>query len=433
MLPAKKIVRLFPEIGGYLEHVKIALADRISPDPLSRLDFTGSEVSPIGEDTAYLRIPLKGKGLNEEFLLLHTNRAGKIQEGRWISLAPKELDAPRPWQYNGGIIIRSLQGALLHASPIVNGFIIAFHPETNALTRVAVVPDPYETMPEVVVVSYRSSDWGYSSDFMSFQSLLGYDYGGGSGYYSSIDGAYPSGGGGGGSYSGGSYGGGVTYSAPIVVDFEKQQSKAGIDLKSFLSCFDKIADAGANCTIEILSDIPVDGDPNKLFNFDSESPGHVFLQLRKSNSIQSVVQNIGFYPETHWKAMLTPGPVKGKFVDNGQHEYNASLKMSVSPAQLKSAITHMLYLSNFVRYDIDEYNCTDFALEVFNYVRHPSAKIEIPKYAIPGGMASAGTSTPQGLYNKLKSLQQSGGAGASNTISIPGYKGWVTTSKGACN
>jgi hypothetical protein len=121
--------------------------------------------------------------------------------------------------------------------------------------------------------------------------------------------------------------------------------------------------------------------------------------------------------------------VNGKFCDNGGHELNASLKMIVSAENFKSILTEILYLCRFVKYDIDEYNCTDFALDVFNKVR-PN-KLVIPLYDIPGGMAAAGTRTPQGLYNQLKHMKQSNHPEASNII-IPGYKGWVADSKGPC-
>jgi len=55
----------------------------------------------------------------------------------------------------------------------------------------------------------------------------------------------------------------------------------------------------------------------------------------------------------------------------------------------------------------------------------------IAKYDLPNGVAPYGSSTPQGLYNKLKSMQQTG-IEAGN-INIPGVKGWVGNSDGPCN
>src|SRR3712207_6707233 len=93
--------------------------------------------------------------------------------------------------------------------------------------------------------------------------------------------------------------GGTRPNNPVMaVDFEKQDDESPINIDQFVRCFDAIPDAGATCSIEILSDIPVDSDPNKIFSFDSRSPGHTFLNIRKSNGSQSASQNIGFYPKS---------------------------------------------------------------------------------------------------------------------------------------
>lgn len=287
-------------------------------------------------------------------------------------------------------------------------------------------------LPEVIVIGYRESSGGISySDWISLQGMFG--GGGGGGYYSPA-GEYSGGGGnyggGNGGYSGGGGGGSVHQVPPIQIDFENQGENPAIDIETYLKCFANIPDAGAVCSIEIFADIPVDKDPNKLLNLSTASPGHTFIQIKKTNGTQSVMQNIGFYPKSGWKTALTPAPVDGKFVDNGGHEFNASFKMDLTPAQLQSAIIRMQNLARFIKYDIDEYNCSDFALDVFNEGRVD--KLDIPLYDIPGSITGGGTRTPQGLYNKLKSMQQSGSAEASN-ISIPGYKGWVASSNGPCN
>ena len=157
---------------------------------------------------------------------------------------------------------------------------------------------------------------------------------------------------------------------------------------------------------------------------------HTFLQIKKTNGANMIIQNIGFYPKSSWKIALTPAPVNGKFVDNGKHEFNAGFIEYLTPSEFKTVLSQIEYLSRFIKYDIDDYNCTDFALDVFNSVRI-SNPLEIPKYDLPGGMAPNGTSTPQGIYNKLESMKQSGIE--ASKINIPGVKGWVSESKGPCN
>jgi hypothetical protein len=416
---------------GYLQQVQMSLQDSMRAPDYRNLDFTRAVQTWVNEDTVYLRVPFEGQELESAFVLLLTTEDGHIVNGRIVTLA-KDTAPGKEWKsFEGQVAIRSLQGSELLQSPVESGYIVALHPERFATltarteTLATVAPPEYTELPEVIVVGTRTSGGMSYGDWLFLQSFFGDGSGGASGWYGSADGA------GGGSYNGDTYGeGSLAKESPILVDFEYQAQRPAIDIEKYLECFSAIPDAGATCSIEIFADIPVDKDPNKLFNWETESPGHTFIQIKKSNGNQSVMQNIGFYPETNWKSILSPGPLKGKFCDNSEHELNASFKMAVNPGNFKSILTEILYLARFVKYDIDEYNCTDFALDVFNKVR--TDKLEIPMYDIPGGITAAGTRTPQGLYNKLKSMLQSNHPEAPN-ITIPGYKGWVAKSKGPCN
>lgn len=216
----------------------------------------------------------------------------------------------------------------------------------------------------------------------------------------------------------------------IQADFENQFNNSPIDIEKYMKCFTNIPDSGAIGAIEIFTDIPVNSDPMKFFNWNNGSPGHVFIQLSKYNGSAFVTQNIGFYPESGWKTLLSPIPTPGKFVDNAHHEFNASMKINLGPAQLRTAVARILYLSGFVSYDIDGYNCADWALDIFNVaVKAEQRLTDITRYQIPGGATP--TTTPQTIYIKLQQMKKSGGPMASG-IMIP-LLGWVGSSKGPCN
>jgi hypothetical protein len=431
--------------SSYLANVKYLLKDSIDHTAYEALDFSHAIRTNIKGKTSFLRIPFKGKFLKDEFLFLETNEQGIIKRGGMIffdrySLSTQRMSNYRP--FNGHIVIKSLKGEKLIDSEIENGYIIAFHPKRKS-HRLAIVPvEPYYTeLPEVVVVSSHTQEGGiYFSDWFSFTSIYSDTYNSSS-YYVSMDGY-------------GSGGGDVSYTSgennyllkpkspydnssntvyeepPVLIDYESAAFDPAIDLQKYLNCFTLIPDEGATCSIQIFADIPVDSDPGKLLNWQTGSPGHSFIQVNKSNGGKMVSQNIGFYPDEGWKVSLTNAPVDGKFVNNGGHEFNASFKMDIKPGQLRSALIEIQYLAKFIKYDIDEYNCTDFALDVFNKVR--SVPLQIPLYAIPGGMTAGGTRTPQGLYNLLKAMQRSGGPEASNII-VTNSKAWVSNSTGPCN
>ena len=429
----RKEGQFVPGEQAAINRVQATLNDSLSAVDYQRLAFAKAVRTRINKDTSYLRIPFRDQALKEAFVVVQIDDAGRVNRGRMISVTRQQNMLPA-YAFHGFLVIRWLTGKEVIRSRITRGYIEAFH-ATPTLLRSTIVPAPeYQEMPEVIVVASRTQNGVLSfSDYLWLQGLFNDAYRGVRTYYSNMEDSGTAGDREGGETSWSNLGGAGFFPAedfPLLIDFETEWSNPAIDIEKYLKCFDAIPDAGATCSIEIFADIPVDSDPNKLFNFESGSPGHTFLQIKKSNGSQSVMQNIGFYPKDGWKTLMTNAPVEGKLVDNSQHEFNASFKMYLSPENFKSTLNEILYLSRFIKYDIDNYNCTDFALDVFNKTR--ADKLEIPLYDIPSNLPSTGTRTPQGLYNKLKSMQQSRHPESSN-ISIPGVFGWVGDGKGPCN
>lgn len=437
--------------SNYSNNIKAGLKDSLSERDYANLDFAKSAVTKKDNESSFFRVPFIGKKISEEFVLLYTNNGGKILKGLIVNLRQRAATNDTKYVYNGTIKISYLNRTPKLISEITNGYVTALHHRT-AMRMMDVQPSAPEPviLPEVIVTCYITSGGSLSSyNSINLGSLFGASYGGSSGYYSS--GYYSSmdGTGGGGSGNGGYYGnsydesysdqeypshggrhGDFVEDEPELVDFEFVENLSPIDITKYIKCFSNIPDQGSTCSIEIFTDIPVDDNSHKLFNWRTQSPGHTFLQIKKINGNLSATENIGFYPVEGWKTLLTTAPVEGKFVDNSEHEFNASLKMNLTPEELKKTLDKMVYLSRFVKYDIDEFNCTDFALKVFNATRI-SNPLEIPKYDIPGGTAINGTNTPQGLYKELKSMQQQGTE--TNNITIPGTKTFVAAATGPCN
>lgn len=436
----RKEVSFIQKENGILKALQEELKDRVSPIIYSELNFSRIIRIKIKDEEQYFRISIKEKNLNEEFLLIRSSATGKILNGSVIKVLEDEDD--EPYIFNGKVVIKDLKGKELVQSTITNGY-FDFLKKPNMAAREATLEDP-NMLPPVIVISYRKSDntgYIFSSLFNLNYFLYGDDYPGftysDGNYYSSFD-YY-------GGYTTNTYyldrtlisgeeltqlKHGIFEEEAIQVDVDTYADHPAIDLEKYLKCFSSIPDAGANCSIEVFADIPVDSDPNKLLNYQTGSPGHTFVQITKSNGGQRVSQNIGFYPSQGWKVSLTNAPVDGKFVDNSVHEYNASLKMNINPQQLQSALLEMQRLSKSQQYDIDEYNCSDFALDVFNAAR--TIPLQIPLYEIPGGMTAGGSRTPQGLFNKLREMRNTNDP-ESNNITIDIYKAWVGGSSGPCN
>ncbi len=174
-------------------------------------------------------------------------------------------------------------------------------------------------------------------------------------------------------------------------------SRSGIDLEKYMNCFNQIPSAGATFTVKLCADIPVNDDPYKINTLSSG--GHVFLTLTKSNGENSISQTVGFYPQNGTFAFLGL-PQPSKVVNDEIHEYNASLKMDVSEANFLSIVNTAL-ANQSSSYDINNYNCADFALNSFNAGRNNPLNI-------PDTYTSIGAffgKTPVGLYRKLKNMK----------------------------
>ncbi len=363
------------------------------------------------------------------------NRSGTIEKGRIAYFALEKNSA------SGTMRVESLKGELLQETVLKKGF-----PKANVLSRVVapVVPAPdYIQLPEVVVTASYPPSGGISwGTWFSLVSMYN-EGGGGFGYYGmgnpfSGGGSTGTGGGGGnsGSSGGGTIGGGsghlpytIIDEEVLVVDYEQQYDDPAIDLQKFINCFNAIPNAGATCKITILADVPVNSDPTKIMDWENGSPGHTFIRVEKdgAGSNDFAVQHIGFYPKSGWKTTLTPAPIDGKFVDNAHHEFNASYEVSITPEQLQNALDAMWQRRN-MQYDIENNNCTDWAMQVMKATIGYGTWFEIPKFQLPGGFSPTGTNTPQGLYEKIQEMHTAGTAGA-----VVPVIGWAGASTGPCN
>ncbi len=201
---------------------------------------------------------------------------------------------------------------------------------------------------------------------------------------------------------------------------------AAIDVNKYFNCFDNIPDAGATYSMKLCADIPVNNNENDLIS--GLHPGHAFLIITKSNGSSSVSQTMGFYPTTSMNVFMLP--VSSKLVDDGisghEHEYNASILLpSISQSDFQTVKSTLINLASTKDYDLNDYNCTNFALEVFNSVSNPYIISVLDWYGVSSNINYG--KTPNGLYKKLKSLNLDG----TPNISIGTYT--ANTSHGPCN
>lgn len=415
LFSCKKSELTNPE-NQYVSQIRSLLKDSLSTADYAAVDFASIRTSALSQGGKVTRLGFTGKKILHDFIVIREDKTGAITQAGIVHLEGS-ISSPntgaRP-SFNGRIEASTLKREIKASSVINNGFVMSLHAAkvgTNAVgVNMAACPDC--TIPEVIVSSSYSGSgisWGA---WMSFLAMFG---GGGWGNeYMMID------------YGGGGGGGGNTSGDVVTIDMEAPENKPAIDPKKYMDCFGNIPDNGATCTITIASDIPVDGQPDKFFNWSDASPGHTYIELYKAGSSGGIVsQNIGFYPNSSWKVVAGTN-ISSKIGDDAGHEYNARYTISVSPAQLQAAINAVNTYSSH-EYNISTFNCADFSLAVFNAA---GGNLTIPKYQIPGyPNGSTGSNTPQGLYNKISDLAFAGNPNAQTN----GNKAYGGLSNGPCN
>lgn len=402
----------FKKEDFFTQQVMAAVKDSMQPADYSALDFSKA-IKTRTDASIIMRVPFKGKAIRNDFLLLRTDDPISSIEGRLIHI---EGVINTHHQYNGLISISSLQNKTILQSDIKNGFVTGFD-KPGVLTREESMEDPYVEMPGVIIVSNYSSSGISYAEWYSLTSFL--DGGYSQGYYSIADPASSSYGGGGG--GGGSTGGGTSEQL-LQLEPEYIYGLAGVDISKYFECFYNIPSDGAAYSIKLCTDVPSNNSPGSSANFSAVSAGHTFLTITKENDGQKVVQSFGFYPGTElslWDPFKT---VPSEMKDNGAQEINASIEMSITSQQFEVVKYMAIALANH-QYELADYNCSDYAVDVFNSVRENPLKIPLYKIFLPGNSNPWSPTepndviinrSPQMLFQTMQRMKDSNGSEAAN-------------------
>jgi hypothetical protein len=149
-------------------------------------------------------------------------------------------------------------------------------------------------------------------------------------------------------------------------------------------------------SLSLNADLPNNNDVNWLIN-PAGHPGHAFITLTKTDGTNSFTLSFGFYPSIAVLS-LTGGAVGSMINDDGGHECNASVSKELNASVFQAVLEKAVYLAGNVNYELNDYNCTDYAIQIFN-TTSPRGQIVVPDWIGPGG-TNFGT-TPNGLYNVL--------------------------------
>lgn len=174
-------------------------------------------------------------------------------------------------------------------------------------------------------------------------------------------------------------------------------------------------------SITIAADVPDNTRPHKVYV--KKEPGHVFVILEKKDTVNNITQSLvwGFYPVRPINSVFMKN-VRCKLNDNGGRTYDASITKALSAAEFDVIIRKANDLAQ-KRYNLNKYNCYDYAVELFNAVqadhRLPLTHVKFPFIFGRGG-------SPCGLYRDLVDLKKRDFP-SSESIQIGLYNAPLTT------
>lgn len=193
---------------------------------------------------------------------------------------------------------------------------------------------------------------------------------------------------------------GDLYALKVIAD--------SLKLSKRFECFNSVPDNGSTVyNVKLYTELADKNRPGALLN-SSFVPGHTFITMTKTNGSTTVSETFGFYPESATKASFQ-SPVKSMVVDNQDHAYDASLTMTVSANQFIAMMNTAINKAKN-KYDMTEYNCTNFALDVFNQGRTTSLYVPDNIGIVTGKNYGK---TPTGVYEIIKNMHTNGVSGAS--------------------
>lgn len=272
--------------------------------------------------------------------------------------------------------------------------------DTNAKKEIS-KPDTSKNIPVVC------SEWylvEYFDDGTAYWTYL----------YTTCSGTATGGGGGGG---GGSHGGGS--GAPASTYYEAPTEP--IDIQEILNCFSNIpSNAQTTYKVTIHSHLANPSNPYQVYNVSADDPGHAYITMQKTNGSATRSLTFGFYPSAgSWMTAIkdAENSAIGQ-EDPAKRRNDASYTITVTEAAFNNARNAAL-AGSAKQYDLNDYNCTNYALQVFNAAMGGSG-LQVPNSPI-------GYKTPSSLYLKLSDMKTAGTAGVSLS------QGFAPTSTTPCN
>jgi len=183
------------------------------------------------------------------------------------------------------------------------------------------------------------------------------------------------------------------------------------DLTGFFECFDVTQDAVV--TVYVSDPDPGTGEAWEM-TWDGPFVGHTFISISQGSNTSV----FGFYPQGDEVGLSNPNDTSSLGEDGGD-PFSASISTTITGSQLQQIINFSINFNS--NYDLNTYNCTDFAIEAGNI-----GGLNLP--SSDGNWPGGGGSNPGTLGEHIRSLNPP----SNSNISINTSAGSAPTTYKGC-
>lgn len=176
-----------------------------------------------------------------------------------------------------------------------------------------------------------------------------------------------------------------------------------VNAKDETKCFDTTKPA----ELTIYVEQSIEGSRKLTANI-----GHTFVGIKQ----EGIVRNLGFYPDSPRATLLANQD--SEIHDNSGSKFHISITVSITASQLKKAIKAINGYPS--KYDLNNYNCTDFGIEVAK-----KSGLDLPKTVGKYGIFFKGNN-PSDLGEDIREMSDNG------YIIINKTAGTAPARKGTC-
>lgn len=215
-----------------------------------------------------------------------------------------------------------------------------------------------------------------------------------------------------------------------LVIFESKDPATSVEINlqnDIINCFNTASNDSGTHSITLYVDQPVaNSNSTYTINGIDVEVGHSFVSIQQILNGVTNIKTFGLYPS---EGVSPDNPSSTPiFFDDGGHNFDVSITIQVSPATFDNVIYYITHINQYIgnyNYNLNSFNCSDFALNVFN-ISGAGVPDTTGTWSLMGETLGSGTN-PGNLGQDIRHLNPLPPNSVRNTI------GGTATNTNPCN